>query len=413
MRALNNWVRSRSPALHEKWLIKEPSKPWVAVVLTILSLLIGTYGSVHTLDIQASVPFCWWILDANGQRCTFNFEVNAIAFYCFLLVFAVLFWLREKAVIFLARKAQYELRTMPRPETTQIFDHIRNEVVWYLNLRREAIKQGKDIDVAIRNCLYGLITMAEVISEKEGRYAANIMLYIPITEIGEGAKESISDNLRLFSDPPTFENLRGVLQLYPDLSTAESNEQSSADDSQLNSEEDDTHPPDKHLLALAMPVPNQTHRRSDEERQLYFPGAPAAFFEGFHLIEDTHNLLSDYYSNDSYKELGLGFFKRSDTYFREIEQGSFVRSFLSIALSSHVDENREQQNVIGVLNIHCDAPGMLDQEWVLRSYVCLARPILAEIYKLLLEWKKTGNSGDIPTSQVFQEAASQQRAQSA
>ncbi len=210
------------------------------------------------------------------------------------------------------------------------------------------------VRAAIRIVLFGVATLAQKFdgASPEVVYASNIMLFHPASELSGDEGEKIRSYLR-FSPPETdLHALCGVLVLEPELSTTTAPGRPPR--------------PDTSLTPLALAVPKELRDRSTG-RWKALPGAPMAFCTGgLEAYRDTSTL------GDWCRQKGD--FPQStaaavDDYFRT-EEARSVRSFISIPIKPLDGQ------AVGVLNIHRNQPGLLEEKEPVKQFVPLATPFV-------------------------------------
>jgi hypothetical protein len=146
--------------------------------------------------------------------------------------------------------------------------------------------------------------------------------------------------------------LQGVLDLDLELSAV-----------RLPGVEHEEHPaPDQSLKALALPVPVKDDIEAPNWRLRVLPGAPLAFIRAQQqeppfvpipdLQADAFGLGNDWFNQ--YGDFRRSVIEEVEHYFKEEATGKF-RSVVSFALR----KPNQQREILGVLNLHSDQPGIL------------------------------------------------------
>ena len=417
--ALLGWMKSGL-----EW-VGLTARSWVyAVIVTFALAVTGLLGSVYSEDVRSAFPLdCFEStsgpVTANGDELQVaarpgqppeaeseNDEAllpcgpyvgvsrGASVFWLTLFITGVLFgvrqWRRDSDASELAddlRSRTEELmeaiRTMPPADFLVNFGNVYDECerVAEVAFTAEDEEAADALRLALRVVLHGLAYLAKEFDAKGGRYAANIMVYVPSDQIPE-------------EDLPRYQNLdympfrpaeagvrafKGVLVLRKDLSTVE---EADAGPTEIP----DT---DKTLQDLAVPVPNERWALiGDSKRYRALPGAPMAFcyrrIDGFRDTSEINDWL------DRKAALDPEVSDRVKGYFHEAEH---IASFYSIPLSDQPDSDiRDDQgeeetadhldDPIGVLNIHSDVPDMLSEP-ALNHFAAVTRPLRMMAFRLL------------------------------
>lgn len=374
--------------------------PTAALLLTILIIIISLIGGAYPEEIKNSVPLSTIrkyftgneiysgntkeespILVEEIKSETIKLPtVSAPAgtLYVLILVFALLFYSREKEVARLANQKEREfylkVRTLPSSDILEPFEAAYKDIlnvtdqILYGNIapkdKREKIKN------AIINCLDGISVLARDLRRApvKSRFAVNFMRYISIEDILSEDSDDIIKSLTQFWDRESFDGLRGILYLTKELSTSTATKEKLGIDDKL---------PDM----LILPVPEPAWSINDKNQPKFLPGAVTALEEGHYIIDDTLDIFSAY-KRGEYNEIPRTVFVNIDDYFRNTPAGQQARSFLSL----RVDGKGSQP--LGVVNVHCDQPNIFEAEWVFKTYRMLISPILQQIALLILEGQK-------------------------
>lgn len=362
-----------------EWITSIASTHLYAAMLSLIPIVAGiSGGAFFSGEYKKIWPFNGMsINDENYPERIINLE--GCVFYGSIVMFAALFYLREAAIKYKADKRDKEfldtIRTMPPKNVMLKFGGLYNVFNEYkyaaINSTETTEKKLNEIEDAIR---YGVDTMTNIVfifmhEPQDTRYAGNIMLYKPISDISEEEESNVIDKLQPFIETRSLNGLAGILDLQRELSSA-------------TDKKDDPFSKDEHLKKdIALPIPDPTLSFHNNKKR-YLPGAPTALYESYHLINDTHDILESYYENSEY-DVAPSIFENIHNYFKS-DDGKLVRSFFSIALTGQVGEEKGK---LGVINIHCSETNMFGKGHpdIAESYVMLCQPFLTGITELLIE----------------------------
>jgi hypothetical protein len=216
------------------------------------------------------------------------------------------------------------------------------------------------------------------------RYAANLMLFRASSSLDEAERRAIQPNLRFIDQTASIDQLKGVLELIPALSTVATDENAS---------------PDTQLPAICLAVPKSTKLNG-----LYqvLPGAPLAFAERLPSIQVQASMVARWCQvnadfTQSVREQITSYFEDSAT--------ARVRSFISIPLC-YVDENDgaddKTKDPVGVLNIHCDRERLLhlgddqNSSEPMSHFVDITRPLRLILTQLVFALNSMPADASIP-----------------
>lgn len=360
-----------------------------AAILSLIPIVAGIAGgALFSGDYSKVWPYNG--IEISQSNYPGNFlNLEAGVFYGSIIIFAAMLYLREAAIKYRADKRDTEfldtLRTMPPRNVMLKFGMLYNGFndlkCAAINDEGERAEKLQSIGDAIR---YGVDTMTNIAflfmhEPPNARYAGNIMLYRPITDIPDRHKPDVLNKLESFIETRTLSGLDGILELQVELSSS-------------TDEKDDPFSRDPHLKKeIALPVPEPQFSVHNNKKR-YLPGAPTALYEDYHLIDDTHEILENYYEENEY-DVAPSIFENIDHYFKS-EDGKLIRSFFSVALTGLVGQ---QEGKLGVVNIHCSEPKMFGKQnyYISESYVMLCQPFLTGISELLIA--RAGLLGNEPT----------------
>lgn len=339
--------------------------PLYGVLLTVLGVFTGLLGSLFSDDIKRSFPFTW----SHEHLSTVS-----IAFWLLLLVFSFLFYFRHNAAsqeqehlvnqtILLAKL----VRTLPPVGFLTSFAE-------YYSLSHQAAlkpfeQKSKDlaqtideIEHAIRVVLDGVISLAHIFDGKPQNrtYAANLMLYVPIVGTDAAKMEDISRNIKFVEPGLDLAYLDGVLELHTEFSTTTATQEAT---------------PDHDLSHLYLPIPKERYS-TDGQLVRYLPGAPMAYVtKHMNIYEDSTDLGKWCEENGDFSPTVCHAVR---DYFSG-DLGQHIRSFASIPIVVSNDEDPR-----GVLNIHRDQAGLLNEKQPVKQFAPLLEPFVCLIFDLLI-----------------------------
>jgi hypothetical protein len=337
-----------------------------AAVVTLLGLFAGLLGSLYADDIKAAFPF----VIGNGPV-----SRPAALFWIAALATTLMFFFGQRAAEAERKESETRLdlrsaelsrliRTLPPSDFLSTFRKIfwdcGNALVETVNSAPEELTR-EAIEGAIRIVLFGVATLAQKFdaAAPDVVYAANIMLFRPAINLSGNDGEKVRANLRFLPTETDLRALRGVLILERTLSTTTaSGSPPGADDS---------------LTPLALPVPTEI-RDQQTGRWKALPGAPMAFSTGgLEAYVDTLTLGAWCRREGDFPEsIAAGI----DEYFRS-NRAQSVRSFISIAIKPL------RGDAIGVLNIHRNQPGLLEEKEPVQQFAPLVSPFVFVLIRLL------------------------------
>ncbi len=340
-----------------------------AAILTALLAFVGVVGGIFPSDIKESIIT---LLFFGKFDFTFPFfhgfsreiSVGAICFWALLLIstlyFGVRQWAVDKVESFKLDQLRELISTMPPTDIMSLYaDAI--EICHKLtasNTSSTIQPPVSDIIDSANAIIRWISTIAWNYDRRpRARYAANVMLYFPISHIDSSSQRI--KNLLTFEVNYDFSKWKGLLYLDTELSAV--NDQPGKDVA---------------LTEFVLPVPTIIRRVvGGEERFKALPGAPIAtstdtpdYYKDTWQVKDWLSTEADFTGEQ--EELICGYFRDSATK---------VRSFLSIPIQ---DDNG---NPLAVINIHSDKVDIFraTDESVLR-FVLLIKPLL-EMLKAHIE----------------------------
>ena len=347
-----------------------------SVILTIYVIGLGVVGGRLADDFPHSWPW-------NGVDLALysSFEQGYFAdgvglYYLSVLLFGVLFFIREKSKLKAERNLLATIRTMPPAKIMSIFEKSYKELKKYVDDNAYDPNASIDLDERIDNTDNAIRLGLDVINAlaanfqrvDSARYAANLMLYLSVDDMDEPTQEEALRLMQSYLHTLTIDGLRGALFLIPEYSA-------STDDPKNSFE------PDPHLKRFALPIPIEAYE-ARSRRKRYLPGAPTALIEETpSIIDDTHQLYDEYKQLREYDVLP-SVFQTIDKYFRESEEGAKIRSFMSVPLKYRHPGGIE--DTLGVINIHSDERGLFASDALANNYYCLCQPIFEIIAELVI-----------------------------
>jgi hypothetical protein len=371
----------------EKFLIRVAGAPWYSALVTFLSFIAALLGSIYTAEIKSAFPFYW-----GGGHVLWP----VVAFWLLGIAAALMFWSGQHASNKQRAEAEERLiarteelgnlvRTLPPADFLAVFSDLYegcSRIYHKLLEAHEDAAGGPELASSIRYVLFSLLNLLRryEAGTADTVYAANIMLYRPMSRLTAAAREQIRERTKFLPAETDFSSLRGVLDVVTDLSTTTRTEAEV----------------DASLSHIALPVPVQT-RTEDGSRWRVLPGAPLAFCEAQIFLYHNPGKLSDWCREHG--DFQPSVIQMMDEYFQR-DPGRSIGSFVSIPLPS--DSAELHLNQIGVLNIHCNKPGLLEQRepgkylWPL---IVPFRTILTDMVRMFaesqgIEFKETATDGE-------------------
>lgn len=337
-------------------LFGSPVANWVTFALVIL---IGIYGSMYG-DIM--------------RKETFNFQNEIIRNGWLLLGITIFLGLvhtqcsnsiqnKRQAKLLSKTEEIYSLyRTMPAEGFLAEFSAIykfchetRND------LFSNTAYIEDDSAFAIRAILSGIIslTVAYEKHQKGARYGANLMLFLPTPNLNIDELRRLEGIMKFLSSGFNLARLKGALVLLPMMSI-------SSDQNDFNATDD------KLAASFALPVPN-TEKDNVVDKYIALPGAPLAFLTNYtNQYGDISSLCSWMENEGDFRDATVLQVRR---YFTSPEAAE-VKSFLSHPLSNN-------QGSIGVLNIHKNRIGLLNDQEQRNQFTHVMSPIFEILSEVL------------------------------
>jgi len=235
-----------------------------------------------------------------------------------------------------------------------------------------------DCEVQLLACLESITNAIRVDDQAhrppgpEVHYSANVMIHVSQAGIKDPFAETLQKQLKFAGNSVDVHTLtNGVLLLMPEWSFTTLSASSASDKR------------DSKLTGLVLPLPEDCDPRRNSPM---LPGAPAAWCKG------TMDVCPDVFQiGKKMLKDGSGLVEQADAIGKHFaETTKHVGSFISLAIVSVTAPQAERG--IGVLNINCSAPGLLQddkrQELMLPHLMALVRP-LADIIEVTLQ--RTGD----------------------
>jgi hypothetical protein len=396
-------------------------KPLYSVVITFAGFFTGFFGSLHSSDIRAVLPFVW---PSAAHSVTNGY---AIVFWFLALFWLLLFFVRqqvegESASRLSAQAKEIVLQTekirihneiireavLTLPPATFIREFCRHvmgiHTVVFSHLPRHGQLTQRELEELIRRLLNVVATLAYSYDAREARYAANVMVFIARENDCTSYFPGIdNDKIRRFL-PRQYglEFLEGVLVLPKVLSAVAT----------MRSGEDVTI--DTDLVEVIFGIPKQ-HREGSLWTVL--PGAPLAFtkwndteekenfrdaVQGFDDIRDFRRLAKEGVGSEGFS-LRPEVIKAVEDFYSASASGQSIRSFQALPLL----EASASRRAFGVLNVHCDQQVFLGpqspHEALQRQQIFagIISPIVFELAALVKMWFKIVTTNEAIRDQVF------------
>jgi len=393
--------------------------PLYTPLVTIAVAWVGVAASLYPEEIRSSF----------GNIALFSGDpINwtGTNFWGLVILAGFLFWGKKKAEKRAIERENDErkrligdLRSMPPDSFLEVYGHSFRETD---RTFKRSVRQVRNEDLSynkrhqilvacIRAFLSILISLAKAFDEeKDDRYAANVMIYIPSREMRNLSEEVISnaENRLMHAEPEvSIEKLRGILDLRKDLSVKED-----GDEAELKP------------VAFAIPQPHRSERdyygTEKEKKWRIGPGAPKALLTGDAQLFGNTREIADWL--DNWSTLGSEAKLEVLNYITS-EKEPLIGSFFSSALiATSEDEgegspNRESEegaggrghapdsdgNTLlshplpyGVLNVHRQGTGILKGMGKSQQYfefmILAIKSRLATLIELLseLEYQEHG-----------------------
>ena len=271
------------------------------------------------------------------------------------------------------------IRTMPPAWFLEVLDAVyeRCEALTWDAVVTDSPERGGLVE-AIRVVLHGYLHLIEEFDDRpwspQGRaadepvrYAANVMVYVPMTHMQERDHSALRDGHLKFWDG-SYSDLDGVLDIRADLSAAS-----------------DSGAEDEDLASFCVPVPAKPkpQQASGAAPWRTLPGAPMAFVtqRPAHFRETAH-LARWCREHGDFRQSVLADIEH---YFAS-EVGQRVQSLVAYPLSRQSFGDGPTDGAgsrpIGVLNVHADVPRLLDADEV-QSFYATTYPMRLLLLRLL------------------------------
>lgn len=217
-------------------------------LLTFVSFFAAPFCPLYEQDIKSVFPF---VIGC----CVFN--KTAVAFWVLALVAAAMFWSAQAEANRSRKEAEDRLIDRPKQlerllQTLPPADFLAGYAEFELRCHCAFTDAIEDPEAASdQEALFGVIrfllfSIANLVRNFEGSpsgttYAANIMVFRPISGLTDGQRQEIGPPVQFVTAETDLTALRGVLELRPELSTSTLNDQAV---------------PDEHVAPLVLPVPH-------------------------------------------------------------------------------------------------------------------------------------------------------------
>jgi hypothetical protein len=359
------------------------TSPWFAGITAVVGAVAGLLGAIYADQIKRAFPF---------YCCAGSLEIEALIFWFAALLFGLMFgsnfWaqssivdeqldeLREntqkldsglRTLHVSSQTLEEQIKTLPPKSFLQMFESDLIKCYPIATRATEANASYQDIREGILGVLSGLACLAKLFdgATRNANYSANIMVFRSLAGL---SPDEIADfqNRAKFTERQGAgsDGWSGVLELMPHLAVF------LGDRMKFD---------DNRLPRFVMEIPLPEFRKDSCGKSAVLPGAPEAFCErGYTFCPDTFDVAEQCRRE---RALRPSVSVAMDRYFRE-QDGQDIRSFVSIALAPSGCLRRtagaEEEEPIGVINIHSDQPHMLSNRGV-ELFVPLTAP-----HKLLI-----------------------------
>ena len=365
------------------------AKPIYATMATALLFFAGVFGSLYSPEIRSAFPFGLGLGPIHWP---------AVIFWVCGLIGVMMIRTnldaadRERAraegqLIDQTKKLEELIRTLPPVDFLQHFKA-------FYDLAYEAFSQGqtnqsgsdeaKDANSTVQFLLFCLLALIQKFEAKglDLVYSGNVMLYMPVESMPDRTKAEVRARLRFIEPETDLSALEGILDLETDLSTSTRN---------------DGEGPDESLASMAFPVPRiKQHERSHLWRVL--PGAPLAFVTGEVFgYTDTAQLIEWCRTEGDFAP---SISDQIVEYFRH-GAGRNIKSFVSFPLISPIEKR-----AIGVINVHCDHTGMLEEKEQSKHLWLLLAPFISLLAEAIVSPSAMTDVDSSPSSVDLQEPGS-------
>lgn len=361
--------------------------PLFGGITTIFGVIAGYLGSHYDKEVSSALYPWFWTVEATEKLI---FSSEATFFWVFVLLFGAsftgTFWAQARS----SNRATAELQAATNQvsgkadslnEKTEVLDGLIRQLYTlppkgFLESYGNAIRmaneaffdtQGadateEDIALAIRVQLALILQLASGFDDdgEKSEYGCNLMAFLPSGLISEANARKIDSRMKFVETGVTVTRLKGALVLIQPLSVSSSALEG----------------PDPKLSQFALPVLDlPLDAVTSEQGKSILPGAPLAFAR---RAETAIESLDDWFERTApFSEKIRGELKR---FFED--QKDVLQSFISIPLYAEPTANGEDQEPIGVLNIHRNMPNKLLAE-KLELFAPLVTPIAILLGRLL------------------------------
>ena len=360
------------------------------VVYTLLLIVSGTILALWPDTIRPSVPVDSQLLSL----------LPAVLWTVVVLTVVLFFWKehwRDKHTQDLQQQAEsardeYEkelkkhladLKTMP-PKTFLLSAKEAFEAS-YISCR-EVLDHGdtepdklERLERGIRQVLRSILFLASEFEPDFGLYshfATNVMLFHSVDDLSEAEQKLLEDRLVFCDESTTIARLGAVLDLRTQMSTTIK--------ASVEGEPDETL-----VRGFALPIPRTGHSGT---KTRIIPGAPAAAWYGNRqAMDDTRTMHEACRKHGDFTEPVLDEIKQ---YF-DHGDGQDIRSFICIplygscAVKASDGTIEDQDELVGVLNIHSDQTGLLsDENEPLDEYIFTIAPLAVLLVDLIRTWQQ-------------------------
>ena len=321
--------------------------PFYQASLTLLLIVTGGVGSIYSRNIRGAFPFYWNFFDSweSWLGSWTSWSGAATVFWALAVISSLLFYFRNRTVEYTRIQDQNALqdsvRHAPKKEFLARFT-IENRHA--SGLAEEVLgdpakaDDPTEMDSTIREIVRAIVNFARDLDGdySHGRYAANVMSYLPASHYSdkEEYKQSIRDRLDFCYQQLDPDQLHGVLEIHPGMS-AIAGAPAGEHDAELEN--------------FVLPI--LAKRLTEEQMFRVGPGAPEAF-----VMRETAvypNIASVLEWTRTRYDVGEEVRKRFSDYFNG---QPLIQSFVSLPIRSFSFPDRE---LLGILNIHSDREGLL------------------------------------------------------
>ena len=195
-----------------------------SIFLTLQIVVLGISGGKFVEDVPASWP--WLGIKTENYSDGVFFKGYVFEYYILVIIFIVMFYLRESQKIKAHNNLLNTIRTMPPAKIMTIFEKSYSRLKRYVN--EKIYNENADVnetigyvDDAIRLGLDVMTAIAANFQRADSvRYAANIMLYKNITDMDEDEEKNVLKLMEEYLNPITVDGLVGALILVPEYSAS-------------------------------------------------------------------------------------------------------------------------------------------------------------------------------------------------